>query len=75
MRTRDEETSELLSKGVGRAPRTRRNLSTEKRKFFGFESYEETGRAGRCRDARGQDRSMSTIKNLPKGPNGNSDDG
>lgn len=66
MRTRDEETAEYFLKASAEHRVTRRNLSMEKRKFIGFESYEETGRAVDV-EAR-ETRSIGEhIKNLPKG--------
>jgi len=66
MRTRDEETASYFLKASAEHRVTRRNLSMEKRKFFGFESYEETGRAVdvETRETRSLD---EHIKNLPKG--------
>ena len=66
MRTRDEETASYFLKASAEHRVTRRNLSTEKRKLFGFESYEETGRAVdvETRETRSLD---EHIKNLPKG--------
>lgn len=66
MRTRDEETASYFLKASAEHRVTRRNLSMERRKFFGFESYEETGRAVdvETRETRSLD---EHIKNLPKG--------
>jgi len=66
MRTRDEETASYFLKASAEHRVTRRNLSMEKRKLFGFESYEETGRAVdvETRETRSLD---EHIKNLPKG--------
>jgi len=66
MRTRDEETASYFLKASAEHRVMRRNLSTEKRKFFGFESYEETGPAVdvETRETRSLD---EHIKNLPKG--------
>ena len=66
MRTRDEETASYFLKASAEHRVTRRNLSMEKGKFFGFESYEETGRAVdvETRETRSLD---EHIKNLPKG--------
>jgi hypothetical protein len=66
MRTRDEETATYFLKASAEHRVTRRNLSMEKWRFFGFESYEETGRAVdvEARETRALD---EHIKNLPKG--------
>lgn len=66
MRTRDEETASYFLKASAEHRVTRRNLSMERRRFFGFESYEETGRAVdvETRETRSLD---EHIKNLPKG--------
>src|SRR2546425_5456437 len=66
LRTRDEETASYFLKASAEHRVTRRNLSMERRKFFGFESYEETGRAVdvETRETRSLD---EHIKNLPKG--------
>jgi len=66
MRTRDEETASYFLKASAEHRVTRRNLSMEKGKLFGFESYEETGRAVdvETRETRSLD---EHIKNLPKG--------
>jgi len=66
MRTRDEETASYFLKASAEHRVTRRNQSMEKRRFFGFESYEETGRAVdvETRETRSLD---EHIKNLPKG--------
>jgi hypothetical protein len=66
MRTRDEETASYFLKASAEHSVTRRNLSMEKRRFFGFESYEETGQAVdvEARETRALD---EHIKNLPKG--------
>ena len=66
MRTRDEETASYFLKASAEQRVTRRNLSMERRRFFGFESYEETGRAVdvETRETRSLD---EHIKNLPKG--------
>ncbi len=66
MRTRDEETASYFLKASAEHRVTRRNLSMEKGKFLGFESYEETGRAVdvETRETRSLD---EHIKNLPKG--------
>ena len=66
MRTRDEETASYFLKASAEHRVTRRNLSMEKGKLFGFERYEETGRAVdvETRETRSLD---EHIKNLPKG--------
>jgi len=66
MRTRDEETARYFLKASAEHHVTRRNLSMEKRRFFGFERYEETGGAVdiEARETRALD---EHIKNLPKG--------
>src|SRR5712692_7034021 len=66
MRTRDEETASYFLKASAEHRVTRRNLSMEKGNLFGFESYEETGRAVdvETRETRSLD---EHIKNLPKG--------
>lgn len=66
MRTRDEETASYFLRASAEHRVTRRNKSMERRKFFGFESYEETGRAVdvEARETRSLD---EHIKNLPKG--------
>jgi hypothetical protein len=66
MRTRDEETARYFLRASAEHRVTRRNLSMERRRFFGHESYEETGRAVdiEARETRALD---EHIKNLPKG--------
>src|SRR5713101_61283 len=66
MRTRDEETAHYFLRASAEHQVTRRNLSMERWRFFGFESYEETGRAVdiEARETRALD---EHIKNLPKG--------
>jgi len=66
MRTRDEETARYFLKASAEHRVTRRNLSMERRRFFGHESYEETGWAidTEARETRALD---EHIKNLPKG--------
>src|SRR6266436_6303652 len=66
LRTRDEETASYFLRASAEHRVTRRSLSMEKRKLFGFESYEETGRAVdvETRETRSLD---EHIKNLPKG--------
>lgn len=66
MRTRDEETARYFLRASAEHRVTRRNLSMERWRLFGFESYEETGRAVDIegRETRAVD---EHIKNLPKG--------
>jgi hypothetical protein len=65
MRTRDEETARYFLRASAEHRVTRRNLSMERWRFFGFERYEETGRAVdiEARETRALD---EHIKNLPK---------
>ena len=69
LRTRDEETAQYFLQASAEHRVTRRNMSMERRRFFGFESYEETGRAVdiEARETRALD---EHIKNLPKGQMG-----
>jgi hypothetical protein len=66
MRTRDEETARYFLRASAEHRVTRRNMSMERWRFFGYESYEETGRAVdvEARETRALD---EHIKNLPKG--------
>lgn len=66
MRTRDEETAQYFLRASAEHRVTRRNLSMERWRMFGFERYEETGRAVdiEARETRSLD---EHIKNLPKG--------
>lgn len=66
MRTRDEETARYFLRASAEHRVTRRNLSMERWRFFGFEHYEETGSAVdiEARETRALD---EHIKNLPKG--------
>jgi len=66
MRTRDEETAQYFLQASAEHRITRRNLSLERKRFFGFERYQETGRAVdvEARETRAHD---EQIKNLPKG--------
>jgi hypothetical protein len=66
MRTRDEETARYFLRASAEHRVTRRNLSMERWRFFGLESYEETGQAVdiEARETRALD---EHIKNLPKG--------
>lgn len=66
MRTRDEETARYFREASAEHRVTRRNLAMERWRFFGFESYEETGRAVDV-DARETRALDEHIKNLPKG--------
>ena len=65
-RTREEETARYFLRASAEHQVTRRNLSMERWRFFGYESYEETGRAVdiEARETRALD---EHIKNLPKG--------
>lgn len=66
LRTRDEETARYFLRASAEHRVTRRNLSMERWKLFGFERYEETGRAVdiEATETRALD---EHIKNLPKG--------
>jgi len=66
LRTRDEETARYFLQASAEHQVTRRNLSMERWKFFGFEEYEETGRAVdvQATETRALD---EHVKNLPKG--------
>jgi hypothetical protein len=66
LRTRDEETAQYFLRASAEHPVTRRNLSMERWKLFGYEKYEETGRAVDvpAKETRALD---EHIKNLPKG--------
>jgi hypothetical protein len=66
MRTRDEETARYFLRASAEQRVRRRNLSLERLRFFGFESYQEIGRAVdvEARETRALD---EHIKNLPKG--------
>lgn len=66
MRTRDEETARYFLQASAEHRVTHRSLSLERWKFFGYERYEETGRAVdvEARETRSLD---EHIKNLPKG--------
>jgi hypothetical protein len=66
LRTRDEETARYFLRASGEHPVTRRNLSMQRWKLFGYEKYEETGRAVDVQDK--ETRALDEhIKNLPKG--------
>jgi Type IV secretory system Conjugative DNA transfer len=66
MRTRDEETAYYFLRASAEHRVTRRSLSMERWRFFGYEKYGETGRAQdiEARETRALD---EHIKNLPKG--------
>ena len=66
LRTRDEETARYFLRASAEHPVTRRNLSMQRWKLFGYEAYEETGRAVdvQAKETRALD---EHIKNLPKG--------
>jgi hypothetical protein len=66
LRTRDEETARYFLRASAEHRVTRRNMSVERWKFFGYETYEETGRAVdiQATETRAMD---EHIKNLPKG--------
>jgi len=66
LRTRDEETARYFLRASAEHPVTRRNLSMQRWKLFGYETYEETGRAVDIPDR--ETRALDEhIKNLPKG--------
>ncbi len=66
LRTRDEETVRYFLRASAEHPVTRRNLSMQRWKLFGYEKYEETGRAVDIQDK--ETRALDEhIKNLPKG--------
>jgi len=66
LRTRDEETAQYFLRASAEHPVTRRNLSMQRWKLFGYEKYEETGRAVDVQDK--ETRALDEhIKNLPKG--------
>ena len=66
LRTRDEETARYFLRASAEHPVTRRNLSMQRWKLFGYERYEETGRAIDVQDK--ETRALDEhIKNLPKG--------
>src|SRR5215471_15644243 len=66
LRTRDEETVRYFLRASAEHTVTRRSVSMERWRFFGFERYEETGSAVdiEARETRALD---EHIKNLPKG--------
>ncbi len=66
LRTRDDETARYFLRASAEHPVTRRNLSMQRWKLFGYEKYEETGRAVDVQDK--ETRALDEhIKNLPKG--------
>src|SRR6202521_5673523 len=66
LRTRDEETASYFLRASAEHRVTRRSLSMERWKFFGYERYEETGRAVGVQST--ETRALDEhIKNLPKG--------
>ena len=66
LRTRDEETARYFLRASAEHQVMRRSLSLERWKFFGYERYEQTGRAMdvQATETRALD---EHIKNLPKG--------
>jgi hypothetical protein len=66
MRTRDEETARYFLRASAEHRVARRSLSMERWKFFGYERYEETGRAVDT-DATETRALDEHIKNLPMG--------
>lgn len=69
LRTRDEETARYFLRASAEHRVTRRSLSMERWKFFGYERYEPSGRAVdiQATETRALD---EHIKNLPKGQMG-----
>jgi len=66
LRTRDEETAHYFLKASAEHVVTRRSRTVERWKFFGYEKYEDTGRAVESEDR--ETRALDQhIKNLPKG--------
>lgn len=66
MRTRDEETARYFLRASAEHVVTRRSRTVERWKLFGYEKYEETGRAVESEDR--ETRALDEhIKNLPKG--------
>lgn len=66
LRTRDEETARYFLRASAEHQVTRRSLSMHRWKLFGYEKYEETGRATDSEDR--ETRALDEhIKNLPKG--------
>src|SRR5712671_6400919 len=66
LRTRDEETARYFLRASAEQRVTRRNMSMQRWKFFGYETYEQTGAAVdvQASETRALDQH---IKNLPKG--------
>jgi type IV secretory pathway TraG/TraD family ATPase VirD4 len=66
LRTRDEETARYFLRASAEHRVTHRNLSMQRWKFFGYETYEQTGAAVdvQASETRALDQH---IKNLPKG--------
>src|SRR6266403_3499682 len=66
LRTRDEETTRYFLRASAEQRVTRRNMSMQRWKFFGYETYEQTGAAVdvQASETRALDQH---IKNLPKG--------
>jgi type IV secretory pathway TraG/TraD family ATPase VirD4 len=66
MRTRDEETARYFMNASAEHTVTKRSISTERFRFFGFEKFTKTDRGteSEARETRAQD---EHIKNLPKG--------
>ena len=66
MRTRDEETARYFLRASAEHVITRRSRTVERWKMFGYEKYEDTGRAVESEDR--ETRALDEhIKNLPKG--------
>lgn len=66
MRTRDEETTRYFLRASAEHVVTRRSRTVERWKLFGYEKYEDTGRAVESEDR--ETRALDEhIKNLPKG--------
>jgi Type IV secretory system Conjugative DNA transfer len=66
LRTRDEETARYFLRASAEHPVKRRNLFMQRWNLFGYETYEETGRAVDIQDK--ETRALDEhIKNLPKG--------
>lgn len=66
MRTRDEETARYFLRASAEHVITRRSRTVERWKLFGYEKYEDTGRAVESEDR--ETRALDEhIKNLPKG--------
>src|SRR5450432_4423729 len=66
LRTRDEETAEYFIKASAEHTVTKRSITTERFRLFGYEKYEKTNRAVESEDR--ETRALDEhIKNLPKG--------